>query len=465
MVSLKADALTPQPVSVTRKMAASLPGLRQLAADRGLRIHHLGAGYPHPEVTDPRTFLEHKAGYYAHLAARAGTNEPGAVPEYLRESYSYTDTLGPVSVRESFASVYGADWGLTMKPDHLLPTVGASGGINLLCSLFERPGVPLAYITDAPTYAGFVARAQLSEQARIYSVEMDAEGPIIDRFRAQIHAARADGRLVPFYYSVPDGHNPAGFSFSQTRRKAILDVAREEGLLIVEDAPYVYISYADPGERPAPFLALDPMITVHLFTGSKIGFPGPRVGFLYTEATIGIAGGETAELKDLMVAEAAGDILFHNPEALYGFEALLHDGSFKLRDSLWPVAEGKLAVYRENREIMLQGLKAGLADYPNHFAWTQPEAGFFTVFRFLSPGVRTDDTFIERLVSEYGIVVIPMYDFYPADARQRHPEAGLSELRLSFCFSESRGDERRADLSAAVAAFCEAARQIAGVEA
>ena len=137
MGSLKADALTPQPVSVTRKMAASLPGLRQLAADRGLRIHHLGAGYPHPEVTDPRTFLEHKAGYYAHLAARAGTNEPGAVPEYLRESYSYTDTLGPVSVRESFASVYGADWGLTMKPEHLLPTGGASGGINLLCSLLQ----------------------------------------------------------------------------------------------------------------------------------------------------------------------------------------------------------------------------------------------------------------------------------------------------------------------------------------
>lgn len=466
MVSLKADVLKPQPISVTRKMAASLPGLRKLAADKGLRIHHLGAGYPHPEVTDPRAFLDHKAGYFAHLAARTGANEPegpGAIPEYLRESYSYTDTLGPVSVRESFAAVYGADWGLAMKPDHLLPTVGASGGINLLCSLFERPGVPIAYITDAPTYAGFVARAQLADQARIYSVEMDAEGPIVERFRAQIHAARADGRLVPFYYSVPDGHNPAGFSFSQARRKAILGVAREEGLLIVEDAPYVYISYVAAADRPSPFMALDPGLTVHLFTGSKIGFPGPRVGFVYTEASVEIAGGQTAQLKDLLLTEAAGDILFHNPEALYGFEALLHDETYALRDSLWPVAEGKLTVYRENREIILQGLETGLGEFPEHFSWTRPEAGFFTVFRFLSEGVRTDDAFIEYLVSEFGIVVIPMYDFYPADARQRDPNAGLSELRLSFCFSESTGDQRRADLTAAVAAFCGAARQIAGV--
>ena len=30
-----------QPVSVTRKMAASLPGLRELAVSKGLKMHHL----------------------------------------------------------------------------------------------------------------------------------------------------------------------------------------------------------------------------------------------------------------------------------------------------------------------------------------------------------------------------------------------------------------------------------------
>jgi|TARA_B100002003_G_scaffold251991_1_gene299903 2-aminoadipate transaminase len=462
-ISLSAPQITLQSVSVTRKMAASLPGLRQLAADKGLKIHHLGAGYPHPEVTDPRTFLTHKDRYYQYLAEQEGLNNAEDLPEYLRESYSYTDTLGPLSVRQNFAAVYGADWKTTLNPDFLLPTVGASGGISLLCSLFERSGVPLAYITDAPTYAGFVARAELSNQSTIFSVEMDKEGPVIEKLREQIESARNAGRYVPFYYTVPDGHNPAGFSFSIKRRQQILEVLQEYGVLVVEDAPYVYISYASKNDRPLPFFSMDSRLSVHLFTGSKIGFPGPRVGFLYTEAEIQIKGEISVSLRDLLVTEASADILFHNPEALYGFDALLHDSNFQRIESLWPVAEAKLKVYRENREIMMQGLDEGLGKWPELFQWTQPQAGFFTVFEFLSPNITTGDDFITDLVSNHGIVVIPMYDFYPADARLRDPDIGLNELRLSFCFSESHGEERRRDFKEAVEAFCAAVRLISGL--
>jgi (S)-3,5-dihydroxyphenylglycine transaminase len=463
MANLDAPNVHRQPISVTRRMAASLPGLRDLARDKGLRIHHLGAGYPHPEVTDPRGFLDHQAAYFAHLEAREGLNDPDQVPEHLRESFSYTDTLGPVTTRRAFARVYGRDWGVAIDPDKLIPTVGATGGISLVCSLFERPGTPVAYIADAPTYAGFLARAGLCRHARIFSVEMDDEGPLVERLRAQIRAARDAGCHVPFYYSVPDGHNPAGFSFSQARREAVVAVAREEGVLIVEDAPYLYINYADARARPQPFLTLAPEQTVHLFTGSKIGFPGPRVGFLYSDATVAISGGETVSFKELALSEASADILFQNPGALRGFEALLHDSDMQERASLWPVAESKLRVYRENRQIMLEGLAAGLGDHPEHFHWTEPDAGFFTVFTFRTPGVRTDDDFVTRLVADHGVVVIPMYDFYPRDARQRDPGAGLDQLRLSFCFSESVGEQRRRDLREAVTAFCRAARAVAGL--
>jgi len=444
-------------------MAASLPGLRDMAMQKGLKMHHLGAGYPHPEVTDPREFLAHKVKYYQHLTEQEGLNDPAQLPEYLRESFSYTDTMGPLSVRRHFTDIYGSDWQIKLDPAHLLPTAGATGGINLLCSLFERSGEPLAYITDAPTYAGFLARANLARQATIFSVDMDDEGPIISDLIRQIETARAEGRMVPFYYTVPDGHNPAGFSFSQSRREEILEVMNNYGLLVVEDAPYIYINYADASSRPLPFVAMSPRQTVHLFTGSKIGFPGPRVGFLYTEANLEISDGDVISLTELLVTEASADMLFHNPEALYGMEALLHDENMQRRPSLWPVAEEKLKVYRENREIMLTGLEKGLADHPDKFAWTLPGAGFFTVFKFLDGSITTDDEFINRLVAEFGIVVIPMYAFYPADARQRNPRAGLDELRLSFCFSESQGEARRKDLTEAVEAFVIAVKQITGI--
>ena len=458
--SLVASSLKKEPVSVTRKMAAALPELRRLAAGKGLKIHHLGAGYPHPEVTDPSGFLIHKTQYFKHLDAKLSPQDPGSTPERLRESYAYTDTLGPVSVRKHFARIYGADWGFSMQPENLIPTIGASGGINLVCSLFERPGIEIAYLTDAPTYAGFIARAQLANQTTIYSVDMDSEGPIIEQLISQIKSARSQGKLVPFYYTIPDGHNPGGFSFSQKRRQEILEVMDTYGILILEDAPYVYISYAEETERPKPFVALEPSRTIHLFTGSKIGFPGPRIGFLYTEACAEISDKEVVPLRDLLLTESSSDILFHNPEALYAFESMLHDKNMKPRQSLWSVAKQKQTVYSENREIIMEGLSSGLGKFPERYSWTVPQAGFFTVFRFHNTSIKTNDDFVRWLVSEHGIVVIPMFDFYPKDAKLRNPQAGLSELRLSFCFTESFGDNRRRDLSEAISAFCDAVLSI-----
>jgi DNA-binding transcriptional MocR family regulator len=452
-----------QPVSVTRRMAASLPHLRSVAKQKGLDIHHLGAGYPHPDVTDPRSYMAQRSAYFEHLRLQEGINDPNALPEFLREAFAYTDTLGPRATREAFARVYGADWQVSLEPERLLPTMGATGGINLTCAVFERPGKPLAYITDAPTYAGFLTRATLNQHARIFSVEMDDEGPVIVRLREQIRAARAAGYFVPLYYTVPDGHNPAGFSFSERRRREIVDVAVDEGILILEDQPYLYINFAQSSERPLPFLSLAPAQTVHLFTGSKIGLPGPRIGFVYTEARLAVADGETVALSDLLLTEAAADMLLQNPESLRGFEALLHDGEMRLRSSLWPVAEQKLSVYRENRAIVLSLFERHLGAYPEHFAWTTPDAGFFTVFTFKRPEIRTDEAFVSRLVAEYGVVAIPMYAFYPPDARDRDPRAGLDQLRLSFCFTEGTGEARRRELTAAATAFCHAARVESGL--
>ena len=463
MANLNAPELRRQPVSVTRKMSASLPWLRQLANDKGLKIHHLGAGYPHPEVTDPRGFLKHEAAYLAHLRAAEGVNDPEELPEQLREAFSYGDTLGPQKTRETFARVYGNDWGLKLDPECLVPTVGATGGISLACSVFEQAPSKVAYITDAPTYAGFMARATLNQRAAIYSVEMDAEGPRPDVLQQQIRKARDDGYFVPFYYTIPDGHNPAGFSFSAERRQQILDIVRSEGVLILEDAPYLYINFAEPENRLKPFLAMDPKQTMHLFTGSKIGFPGPRVAYLYSEAELDISGGESARFAELALVQASADILFPNPAAYQGFDALLHESDFSERTSLWPVAEDKLQIYRENRQILMVGFEAGLGDHKDVFHWTEPDGGFFSVFTFKNGLVRTDDDFINDMVANYGLVVIPMYDFYPPDARARNANAGFDQLRISFCFSESRGEQRRKDLTEAVATFCVAAKAAAGL--
>ena len=461
--TLNIPGIRTQPTSVTRKMAAALPGLREIAARKGLKIHHLGAGYPHPEVTNPKSFIDRTERWFEHLTKREGLNDPRELPAFLRDAYAYTDTMGPIGPRASFASVYGNDWDLQIDPGRLIPTIGATGGISLLCSVFERIGTDIAYITDAPTYAGFLARATLNQRATIYSIPMDQEGADPEALRNQIRNARADGKLVPFYYTIPDGHNPAGFSFSSTRKQELLRVAEEENILIAEDAPYLYINYNTDRKANRPFVSLDPERTVHLFTGSKIGLPGPRVGFVYSEATVSVENGTDISLTELLLSESSGAILFHNPLSLLTFEALLRNDDGTVRESLWPLAEEKLQVYRENREIVLGGLEQGLGGYREYFDWTEPEAGFFSAFTIKKPSIRVDDTFTNGLVEKYGVVVVPMYGFYPNDFLQRSPNAGFDQLRLSFCFTESAGDDRRRDLREAVVAFCEAMKKECGI--
>ena len=46
MANLTATKVKLQPVSTTRKMAAALPGLREIAASKGLKMHHLGSRLP-----------------------------------------------------------------------------------------------------------------------------------------------------------------------------------------------------------------------------------------------------------------------------------------------------------------------------------------------------------------------------------------------------------------------------------
>jgi 2-aminoadipate transaminase len=461
---IDASMLRVQPQSVTRQMSAAFPRLKAMAAEKGLKLHHLGAGYPHPEVSDPTAYIAQKEAFFRHLAGRARPDDAeAALRSVLQPLYGYGDTLGPVSTREAFARVYGHDFDFEMDPARLIPTMGSTGGIALLCSAFERAGKDLAYIVDAPTYTGFLSRAVLYQRAHFYSVDLDAEGPDPEALRAQIRRAREAGHHVAFYYTVPDGHNPGGISFSQARREAVMDVVREEGTFVVEDAPYTYISYEPPERRPSLFVALDPTHAVHLFTGSKIGLPGPRVGFVYNEVELTTLGGTRSRLNDLLLTESSGDILFHNPEALRAFEAYLMDDRFELRESLWPVAAEKNAVYGDNRRILLDGLRRYLGELPEEFGWTEPGAGFFSVFFFKKRKVRTTAELVQHLVATYGVVTIPMYGFFPEDAKERDPEAGLDQLRLSFSFNERIGEGRRADLAEAVRAFAGAVRAECGL--
>ena len=68
------------------------------------------------------------------------------------------------------------------------------------------------------------------------------------------------------------------------------------------------------------------------------------------------------------------------------------------------------------------------------------------MFALLDPDIVTDDECVARLVAEHGVVVIPMYDFYPVDARERLVE------QLTPGFGGASFGDDRIDVQAAMIA-------------
>ncbi|GIS18332.1 MAG: hypothetical protein CM15mP120_02480 [Pseudomonadota bacterium] len=93
MANLIAPKVKQQAVSVTRKMAASLPGLREIAQSRGLKCITWAPATPSRSHRSTG-FLQHQSDYFDYIKRSRGLNDPSVLPEYLRESYSYTEHAG-----------------------------------------------------------------------------------------------------------------------------------------------------------------------------------------------------------------------------------------------------------------------------------------------------------------------------------------------------------------------------------
>jgi ABC-type uncharacterized transport system permease subunit len=89
----------------------------------------------------------------------------------------------------------------------------------------------------------------------------------------------ASGRRPRLLYTIPTYHNPAGVSLSAPRRRRLLELARREDLVLVEDDVYRELAYT--GKAPPALRALDPAApVVRLGSFSKSLAPGLRLGWI-----------------------------------------------------------------------------------------------------------------------------------------------------------------------------------------
>ncbi|MFS2159334.1 PLP-dependent aminotransferase family protein [Pseudomonas sp. Pseusp122] len=158
--------------------------------------------------------------------------------------------------------------GLTVEAEQVLIVSGAQHGLAVTLMALLQPGDVVA--TDALTYSGFKVLAE-TLHLELVAIPVNQHGPDLDALERLCRSRR-----IKAVYSMPTLHNPLGWVMDIEQRQGLVAIAREHGLLILEDAAYAFLA-KDP---PAPLAALAPERTVYVSGLSKNVATGLRVGFI-----------------------------------------------------------------------------------------------------------------------------------------------------------------------------------------
>jgi len=273
----------------------------RLAHDRGLVTGEVGRGtYVAPPTASGDEVVKSPEDDLVNLA-----RSYSPPPPFLADAFSDAlQTLATRPGRERLLSylpseghidhrMAGVKWvkrvGLDADPDNVILLGGTQQGLSAALHSLAKPGETV--LSENLSYTG-LGLAAANASLNITGVEMDDEGMRPDSLREV--ALRTNARVV---FTVPTLHNPTAAIMSLERREAIVAVARELDMFIVEDDVYGYLIE----DRPPPIATLAPERTVYLSGLSKSVSSGMRVG--WAVAPRGICEKITSSIFSLTVAQ------------------------------------------------------------------------------------------------------------------------------------------------------------------
>ncbi|HTL40867.1 MAG TPA: PLP-dependent aminotransferase family protein [Pseudolysinimonas sp.] len=326
----------------------------------------------------------------------------GAVDRTVRDhgavALQYGSGQGMPRLREQILDVMALE-GIRASVDDVVVTTGSQHALELMAKLFLDPGDVV--LAEGPSYVTALTVFR-SFQAEVVHTAMDADGMVPQALRETIARVRAEGRTIKLLYTVPSFQNPMGVTLSWQRRMEVLEIARENDILVLEDNPYGLL-YFDQAP-PQAMRSVDEDGVVYLGTFSKTLAPGLRVGWAVAPHAV---------REKLVLANEA---------------AVLSPSSFSqtviseyLSATDW---RGQIdvfrGVYRERRDAML----AALAEHLPSLSWTVPSGGFYV---WLTLPTHLDaKAMLPRAVKEL-VAYTPGTAFF-ADG------GGRNAIRLSFCY-------------------------------
>ncbi|RPJ85092.1 MAG: PLP-dependent aminotransferase family protein, partial [Acidobacteria bacterium] len=191
----------------------------------------------------------------------------------------YGATEGCRPLRELIAAM-SSRYGIVVEPDNVLITAGSQQALDLIGKVFVNPGDHI--LVERPTYLGAL-QAWNAYQAEYIAVPLDENGLPPDALEAAMRSG------PKFVYALPNFQNPCGITWSEERRKKLLEIADHYGVPVLEDDPYGQLRYE--GDHIPPLVALDAKLqanngapytgnVIYLSTFSKTLAPGLRLAWV-----------------------------------------------------------------------------------------------------------------------------------------------------------------------------------------
>ena len=187
--------------------------------------------------------------------------------------------LGYSRLRAFVAATLKSRAEIACSEDEVLITSGSLQSIDLVCDVLLAPGDTV--IVEAVTYNGTLARLRRRGVGYV-GVPTDDAGMRMDALSKTLAGLKADGVRPKFIYTIPTVQNPTGSVMTEARRREMLDLARQYGVVIFEDDCYADLLW--DGARPPAIHALDAQSggnqVVYCGSFSKSIAPALRLGYV-----------------------------------------------------------------------------------------------------------------------------------------------------------------------------------------
>ncbi|HEX2939326.1 MAG TPA: PLP-dependent aminotransferase family protein [Ruminiclostridium sp.] len=280
--------------------------------------------------------------------------------------------------------------------DNLIIVSGGQQGIELACKVLCNEGDTV--LCENPSFIG-AENAFRSYNVNLKGVELEKDGINIEK----LEAALKTEKNVKILYLIPTFQNPMGITTTFEKRKAVYELAKKYGVIIIEDNPYGDLRFE--GEEVPTIKSIDTEgLVIYCGSFSKILSAGIRVGYVLAPDDI---------IQKMVVAKQVSDVhtnLFFQMVAYrfmtqYGMDAHIE----KIR-----------ALYRRKANIMIESLEKALG---GRAEITHPQGGLF-LWCTLPDNVKMLD-FCKK-ASEKKVAVVPGIAFCAS------PDDYCNSIRLNY---------------------------------